>query len=175
MADPIPFVLAGVVVSWDPVPRYPVCWLRSPGRGAGRGRRSARPVATCHGHRPSTEARRRAVGGDEDRSASARVLTSPPAPATLGWPFTHCQDLPQSSPRCRGDGTPCTRWRSAQPLHGCGEVAAMRGFSTAHSGVRAASCASRPRAIYASRDRPSGRGGHLPRRAVQGAGVAPVD
>jgi len=36
----------------------PVCRLRSPGRGAGRGRRGTRPVATGHGHRPSTEARR---------------------------------------------------------------------------------------------------------------------
>ena len=57
MADPIPFVLAGVVVSWDPVPR--ILYVGSarldvaPGVGVGALVPSQRVTVT--GHRPKQD------------------------------------------------------------------------------------------------------------------------
>ena len=107
MANPIPFVLAGVVVSWDPVPR--ILYVGSarlvvaPGVGVEALVPSQRVTVT--GHKSKQDGG--PWGGDEDRSASARVLTSAPFGA---------RKIPPSI--------------SIPPLSGCG-----RSASTAFSGA----------------------------------------
>lgn len=42
-------------------------------------------------------------------------------------------------------------------------------------GIHQAACCAPPRSLHARWGRPSGRGGHLPRCAIEGAGLAPLD
>jgi hypothetical protein len=118
---------------------HPVCRLRSLEGGTRRGRRDPRPETRGHGHRPSTEARRRAVGGDEDRGASARILTSrrrgprsdrpPPLPGSLTV-ITPLQGRRHAVYQVALSAIPSRVWRAAFVV----------------------SCASRPPAILTSRD-----------------------